>query len=218
MRVMKKIQTLTLFSRNFQAPGTGFVVVGALAVPLFVCCCCGLFAILCPTLLQPHGLWPSRLLCPWNFPDKNTGVGCHFLLQGSSQPRDWTCISYVSCIGRWIFFLPLSHLGSPPSWEGNGNLSWALTDGQDLPCQILEDEEEVPIIETDWSSELTTSSRRFSQEHKVLKRVWGPAPKELSAGNRKPGISRRIHQRLESLSRGSESLRRKWGWHISTTV
>ena len=24
----------------------------------------------------------SRLLCPWAFPGKNTGVGCHFLLQG----------------------------------------------------------------------------------------------------------------------------------------
>ena len=24
----------------------------------------------------------SRLLCPWDFPGKNTGVGCHFLLQG----------------------------------------------------------------------------------------------------------------------------------------
>ena len=24
----------------------------------------------------------ARLLCPWNFPGKNTGVGCHFLLQG----------------------------------------------------------------------------------------------------------------------------------------
>ena len=32
--------------------------------------------------LRPHGLWPTRLLCPWNFPGKNTGVGCHFLLQG----------------------------------------------------------------------------------------------------------------------------------------
>ena len=29
-----------------------------------------------------RGLWPTRLLCPWNFPGKNTGVGCHFLLQG----------------------------------------------------------------------------------------------------------------------------------------
>ena len=25
---------------------------------------------------------PARLLCPWNLPDKNTGVGGHFLLQG----------------------------------------------------------------------------------------------------------------------------------------
>ena len=31
---------------------------------------------------QPHGLWPCRLLCPWNSPGKNTGVGCHSLLQG----------------------------------------------------------------------------------------------------------------------------------------
>ena len=32
--------------------------------------------------LQPHELQPTRLLCPWDFPGKNTGVGCHFLLQG----------------------------------------------------------------------------------------------------------------------------------------
>ena len=32
--------------------------------------------------LWPHGLWPTRLLCPWGFPGKNTGVGCHALLQG----------------------------------------------------------------------------------------------------------------------------------------
>ena len=32
--------------------------------------------------LRPHGLQPARLLCPWDFPGKNTGVGCHFLLQG----------------------------------------------------------------------------------------------------------------------------------------
>ena len=34
----------------------------------------------CPTLCSPKE--PSRLLCPWNFPGKNTGVGCHFFLQG----------------------------------------------------------------------------------------------------------------------------------------
>ena len=31
--------------------------------------------------LQSHGLWPTSLLCPWNSPGKNTGVGCHSLLQ-----------------------------------------------------------------------------------------------------------------------------------------
>ena len=32
--------------------------------------------------LRPHGLYPIRLLCPWNSPGKNTGVGSHSLLQG----------------------------------------------------------------------------------------------------------------------------------------
>ena len=32
--------------------------------------------------LQPHGLYPTRLLGPWDLPGKHTGVGCHFLLQG----------------------------------------------------------------------------------------------------------------------------------------
>ena len=32
-------------------------------------------------LFVPHGLQPTRLLCPQNFPGKNTGVVCHFLLQ-----------------------------------------------------------------------------------------------------------------------------------------
>ena len=42
---------------------------------------CCLVAKSCSTLQRPHGLQPTKLLCPWNFPGKNTGVGCHFLLQ-----------------------------------------------------------------------------------------------------------------------------------------
>ena len=30
--------------------------------------------------LRPHGLQPTRLLHPWDFPGKSTGVGCHYLL------------------------------------------------------------------------------------------------------------------------------------------
>ena len=46
---------------------------------LFDFCCC-LVVKSCLILLRPCE--PARLLCPWNFPGKNTGVGCHFLLQG----------------------------------------------------------------------------------------------------------------------------------------
>ena len=31
--------------------------------------------------VQPHGRQPTRLPCPWDSPGKNTGVGCHCLLQ-----------------------------------------------------------------------------------------------------------------------------------------
>ena len=35
----------------------------------------------CPISVRPHRLQPTRLPCPWDSPGKNTGVGCHFLLQ-----------------------------------------------------------------------------------------------------------------------------------------
>ena len=46
----------------------------------YLCCCCTVSQS-CLTL-QPHGLQPARFLHPWDFPGKNTGVGCHSLLQG----------------------------------------------------------------------------------------------------------------------------------------
>ena len=48
----------------------------------YICiyCCC-LTAKSCPTLLQPHGQQPARLLSPWDSQGKITGVGCHALLQ-----------------------------------------------------------------------------------------------------------------------------------------
>ena len=46
--------------------------------------------------LWPHGPEPTRLLCPWNFSGKSSGVGCHFLLQGISQPKDQTWVSPIA--------------------------------------------------------------------------------------------------------------------------
>ena len=53
-----------------------------------VCVCASTCVYVCVCLvlsdsLQPHGLQPARLLCPWDSPGKNTRVGCHFLLQGN---------------------------------------------------------------------------------------------------------------------------------------
>ena len=42
--------------------------------------------------LQPRGLKPTRLLCPWNFPSKHTGVWYLSLLQEPSRPRDGTSL------------------------------------------------------------------------------------------------------------------------------
>ena len=61
--------------------------------------------------LQPHELQPTKLLSQRNFPGKNTGMGCHFLLQGifltqGSSPR---------CLHLWpwqVDSLPLCPLGS----------------------------------------------------------------------------------------------------------
>ena len=59
-----------------------------------------------PDSLQPHRLQPTRLLCPWDFPGRNTRVGCHFLLQGTFPAQGLNphllCVSCVTWIGRWI--------------------------------------------------------------------------------------------------------------------
>ena len=58
--------------------------------------------------LRPHGLRPARLLCPWDSPGKNTGVGCHFLLRGIFPTQGLTLLlPHCKQILYW-----LSHQGS----------------------------------------------------------------------------------------------------------
>ena len=60
---------------------------------------------------QCYGLQPARLLCPWDPPGKNTGVDCHFLLQGIFPTQAWN-----PHLLHWqVDSLPLRHLGSPAS-------------------------------------------------------------------------------------------------------
>ena len=55
---------------------------------------------------DPRGLQPAGLLCPWDFPAKNTGVGCHFPLQGIFPTQGSNTALQVDS-------LPLSHWGKP---------------------------------------------------------------------------------------------------------
>ena len=69
-----------------------------------VWCCCFTHSVM-PDSLQPHGLKPTRFLYSWDFPSKNTRVGCHFLLQGIFLTQGSPTLQVDS--------LPLSHQGNP---------------------------------------------------------------------------------------------------------
>ena len=73
--------------------------------------------VLIVTLCDPHGLQPARLLCPWGSPGKNTGVGCHLLLQGIVLTQGSDLCLYVSCIaGGFSITEPLAVPSMAPSF------------------------------------------------------------------------------------------------------
>ena len=79
---------------------------------LYICAVCSVMS----DSLRSHGLQPTRLLCPWNFPGKNTGVDSHFLLQGMfpTQGSNWHLLHLL--IGRWILYSS-HHLASHTSLD-----------------------------------------------------------------------------------------------------
>ena len=80
--------------------------------------------------MQPHGLQPARLLCLWDSPGKNTGVVCHFLLQGIFPIQGFSL-----CLLHWqMDSLPLSHLGNSLELEQapddpGGFIKWSARPG-----------------------------------------------------------------------------------------
>ena len=74
--------------------------------------CCCLVTKSCLTLSRPHGLKSARLLSPWEFPGKNTGVGCHFLLQGIVLTQGLN-LSLLNLLHWQADSLPLNHQGKP---------------------------------------------------------------------------------------------------------
>ena len=91
--------------------------------------------------LRPHGLQPARLLRPWDSPGKNTGVGCHTLLQGGFLTQGLN-LGLPHC--RWILYC-LSHQGNP----------WILEWG-DMPSSRGSSESR------DWTQVSHTAGRFFT--------------------------------------------------------
>ena len=88
---------------------------------------------LCPTLSNPMDCSPPRLLCPWASPGKNTGVGCHFLLQGIFPIQ----VSNLHLLHWQANSLPLTHprrTGNKSArqrrWKQRHLSSWIL------PCGV----------------------------------------------------------------------------------
>ena len=81
------------------------------SVASFYCTHAKLFQ-LCPSSLWPHALYPTRLLCPWDSPGKDTGVGCDALLQGTFSMQGWKLC--LLCLLLWqVGCLPLISPGKP---------------------------------------------------------------------------------------------------------
>ena len=65
-----------------------------------------------PNSMRPHGLQPARLLCPWDSLGKNTGVGCHDLLQQIFPTQGSN--SCLLCFQPWqVGSLPREPPGKP---------------------------------------------------------------------------------------------------------
>ena len=85
----------------------------------------------------------TRLLCPWDFPRKSTGVGCHFLFQGIFLTQELNP-SLLQC--RQMLY-PLSHQGSPKvgplHWPGiePGSTAWKAAMLTTIPPMLKGKEE-----------------------------------------------------------------------------
>ena len=75
---------------------------------------------LCPTLCDPMDYSLDRLLCPWDFPGKNTGVNCHSFLQGIFPPQG----SNLGLPQRIFLIIILKNLWFQASSDFKTHLPW----------------------------------------------------------------------------------------------
>ena len=93
---------------------------------------CVLSCFTCVWLCATLWIEPARLLCPWDSPGRNTGVGSMPFSRGSSQVTAATCVSFISCIEGRLFttepagkplYFSISAPCKPRYWRSN--IYWA---------------------------------------------------------------------------------------------
>ena len=140
----------------------------------------------CLTLLWLHGQQPTGLLCPWDFPGKNTGVGCRFLLQGifptqglnlcllhwqadsllvspPGKPKIWIQICYSSAL---VWRLKWENISD--TWEKSNN----LPSGYNVYMLELVRGRKLAFSKFVWFiTLLSTKFRTIMNEHPCLHRI-----------------------------------------------
>ena len=108
LRLYCGVQTPECAASVVAAPRPTYSAACGILVPLCVHGCRLSCSVVSNSIIRPHELQPARLLCPWDSPGQNTGVGCHAFLQGILPIQRLNL-----CLLHWqAASLPLNHLGS----------------------------------------------------------------------------------------------------------
>ena len=92
--------------------------------------------------VQPHRWQPTRLPCPWDFPGKNTGVGCHFLLQCLKIKSESEVVQSCPTLSNAMDYSP----PGPPSMGFSRQEYWS---GVPLPSpKLINTKEFLSLIQT----------------------------------------------------------------------
>ena len=125
--------------------------------------------------VRPHRRQPTRLPCPWDSPGKNTGVGCHFLLQcmkvKSEKEVTQSCPTRCDPMETAAYQAPLSmgfsrqeYWSGVPSFQMCLKYSCPLVGGGD-GGQVLS---ELPLGPTPWLTESLDAEVLYIKWHNIF--------------------------------------------------